>query len=154
MTSSEVGVGLAGCGFIGQVHAQAFSLSALASVRAVASRSPDRAAEFAGKWGIPAWCTDYRELAARPDVDLVCVAAPNWLHRDVVVAAADAGKHVVCEKPLARTLREADEMIAACRAAAVTLLHAEELRFAPRYVRAKEQTDEGSVGDVLLPPPS
>src|ERR1700722_6195322 len=150
MTSGEVGVGLVGCGFIGQVHAQAFSLSAVASVRAVASRSPERAAEFAARWGIAAWHTDYRELVERTDVDLVCVAAPNWLHRDIVVAAAAAGKHVVCEKPLARTLREADEMIAACQRAGGKLMYAEELCFAPKYVRAKELADEGALGEVYL----
>jgi predicted dehydrogenase len=121
MTSGEVGVGLVGSGFIGQVHAEAFSQSAVASVRAVASRSADRAAAFARQWGIPAWHADYRELVERADVDLVCVAAPNWLHRDITVAAAEAGKHVICEKPLARTLREANEMIAACRDAGVKL---------------------------------
>ena len=150
MASDEVGVGLVGSGFIGQAHAEAFALSPLASVRAVASRSPDRAAGFAARWGIPAWHTDYRELVARPDVDLVSVAAPNHLHRDIVVAAAEAGKHVICEKPLARTLREADEMIAACRAAGVKLMYAEDICFAPKYVRAKELADEGALGDVYL----
>jgi myo-inositol 2-dehydrogenase / D-chiro-inositol 1-dehydrogenase len=150
MTSSEVGVGLVGSGFISEMHAQAFSLTALASVRAVASKSPDHAAAFAGRWGIPWWHTDYRELVGRPDVDLVCVGAPNWLHRDIVVAAAQAGKHVICEKPLARTLQEADEMIAACRSAGVKLMYAEEICFAPKYVRAKELADEGALGEVYL----
>jgi len=150
MTPGEVGVGLVGTGFIGQMHAEAFSLSPVASVRAVASRSPDHAAEFAARWGIPAWHADYRELAGRPDVDVVCVAAPNWLHRDIAVTAAQAGKHVICEKPLARTLHEADEMIAACRDAGVKLMYAEEICFAPMYVRAKELADEGALGDVYL----
>jgi predicted dehydrogenase len=150
MPSREVGVGLVGTGYIGQVHAEAFSRSTVASVRAVASRSPDRAAAFARQWGIPAWHIDYRQLVERSDVDLVCVGAPNWLHRDVAVAAAAAGKHVVCEKPLARTLREADEMIAACRDAGVKLMYAEELCFAPKYVRAKELADEGALGEVYL----
>ena len=150
MAPGEVGVGLVGTGFIGQMHAEAVALSPAASVRAVASRSPDHAAEFAARWGIPAWHTDYRELAGRPDVDLVCIAAPNWLHRDIAVAAAQAGKHVICEKPLARTLREADEMIAACRDAGVKLMYAEEICFAPMYVRAKELADEGALGDVYL----
>jgi len=150
MTSHDVGVGLVGSGFISQVHAEAFSRSAVASVRAVASRSPDRAAAFARQWEIPAWHTDYRELAGRPDVDLVCIGAPNWLHRDITVAAAEAGKHVICEKPLARTLHEADEMIAACRDAGVKLMYAEELCFAPKYVRAKELADEGALGEVFL----
>jgi predicted dehydrogenase len=71
----------------------------------VASRSGAKAADFAARRGIPAALTGFRELAARPDVDVVCVAAPNALHRDIAVAAAAAGKHVICEKPLARTLR-------------------------------------------------
>jgi myo-inositol 2-dehydrogenase / D-chiro-inositol 1-dehydrogenase len=150
MGSGQVGVGLVGTGFIGQVHAEAFSQSALASVRAVASRSPEHAAAFAARWGIPAWHDDYRELVTRPDVDLVSVAAPNWLHRDIVIAAAGAGKHVVCEKPLARTLHEADEMIAACAAAGVKLMYAEDVCFAPKYVRAKELADEGALGEVYL----
>src|SRR5215813_13750714 len=150
MTSVKVGVGLVGSGFIGGVHAETISRSALASVRAVASRSADSAEAFATQWGIPAWHTDYRELVAREDVDLVCVAAPNWLHRDIVVAAAEAGKHVVCEKPLARTLDEDDEMIAACRGAGIKLMYAEELCFAPMYVRAKELADEGALGEVYL----
>ena len=150
MAAGQVGVGLVGSGFISQMHAQAFALSPVASVRAVASRSSDRAAAFAAQWEIPVWHTDYRQLIERPDVDLVSVAAPNWLHRDIVVAAAQAGKHVICEKPLATTLREADEMIAACRDAGVWLMYAEEICFAPKYVRAKELADEGALGEVYL----
>ncbi|HEY2549133.1 MAG TPA: Gfo/Idh/MocA family oxidoreductase [Streptosporangiaceae bacterium] len=150
MPSSEVGVGLIGSGFIADAHAAAFAASRIASVRAVASRSADRAAAFAAARDIPAWHADYRELVTRPDVDLVCVAAPNYLHRDMVVAAAQAGKHVVCEKPLARTLREADEMIAACRDAGVKLMYAEDICFAPKYVRARQLADEGALGEVYL----
>jgi myo-inositol 2-dehydrogenase/D-chiro-inositol 1-dehydrogenase len=148
--AGEVGVGLVGSGFIARLHADAFARSAVASVRAVASRSADRAEEFARQWGIPAWHADFRDLVERRDVDLVCVAAPNRLHRDIVVAAAEAGKHVICEKPLARTLAEADEMIAACHAAGVKLMYAEELCFAPKYVRAKQLADEGALGEVYL----
>jgi predicted dehydrogenase len=148
--AAQVGVGLVGSGFIAQMHAEAFAQSTIASVRAVASRSADRVAEFARRWDIPAWHTDFRELVERPDVDLVCIAAPNHLHRDIAVAAAEAGKHVVCEKPLARTLAEADEMIAACQRAGVKLMYAEEICFAPKYVRAKQLADEGALGDVYL----
>src|SRR5215472_14080443 len=150
MTSDQVGVGIVGSGFIASAHAEAFSRLPHAEVRAVASRSAGRAAEFAGRWGIPVRLTDFGDLAGRPDVDVVCVAAPNALHRDITVAAARAGKHVICEKPLARTLREADEMISACADAGVKLMYAEELCFAPKYVRAKELADEGALGDVYL----
>ena len=97
--AAQVGVGLVGSGFIAEMHAQAFALSTIASVRAVASRSADRAAAFARQHDIPAWHTDFRELAERSDVDLVCIGAPNDLHRDIAVAAAEAGQ--------ARGLREA-----------------------------------------------
>jgi myo-inositol 2-dehydrogenase/D-chiro-inositol 1-dehydrogenase len=150
MTSDHVGIGIVGSGFIAGAHAEAFARLPRATVRAVASRSAGRAAEFAGRWGVPAWLTDFRELADRPDVDVVCIAAPNALHRDIAVAAAQAGKHVICEKPLARTLREADEMISACAAAGVLLMYAEEICFAPKYVRAKELADEGALGEVYL----
>jgi predicted dehydrogenase len=150
MPFPQVGVGLVGTGFIAQLHAEAFGRSTVAAVRAVVSHSADRAEAFARRWGIPAWCTQVQELVERTDVDLVCVGAPNAQHRDIVVAAAQAGKHVICEKPLARTLREADEMIAACRRAGVKLMYAEELCFAPKYVRAKQLADEGALGDVYL----
>src|SRR5690242_21224140 len=150
MASDHVGIGIVGSGFIARAHAEAFARLPRATVRAVASRSAGSAAEFAGRWGIPAWFTDFRELADRPDVDVVCIGAPNDLHRDICVAAASAGKHVICEKPLARTLADADAMIAACRDAGVLLMYAEELCFAPKYVRAKELADEGALGDVHL----
>jgi transposase-like protein len=75
MTSDHVGIGIVGSGFIAGAHAEAFARLPRATVRAVASRSAGRAAEFARRWGIPAWLTDFRELADRPEVDMVCIAA-------------------------------------------------------------------------------
>jgi myo-inositol 2-dehydrogenase / D-chiro-inositol 1-dehydrogenase len=147
---TELGVGLVGSGFIAEAHVEAFRRVPRAAVRAVASRTEARVRSFAERHGIPAWSTDYRRLVERTDVDLVVIGVPNHVHRDVAVAAAEAGKHVICEKPLARTLAEADEMIAACERAGVKLLYAEELCFAPKYVRAKELVDEGALGAVHL----
>jgi myo-inositol 2-dehydrogenase / D-chiro-inositol 1-dehydrogenase len=146
----DVGIGLVGSGFIAQAHAEGFAHVPAASVRGVASPTPGNAARFAAAHGIPAHHTDYRALIEQPDVDVVCIGAPNDLHRDICVAAASAGKHVICEKPLARTLADADAMLAACREAGVLLMYAEELCFAPKYVRAKELADEGALGDVHL----
>jgi myo-inositol 2-dehydrogenase / D-chiro-inositol 1-dehydrogenase len=146
----DVGIGLVGSGFIAQAHAEAFTHVPASSIRGIASPTPGHAEQFAGERGIPRHHTDYRALIEQADVDVVCIAAPNDLHRDITVAAADAGKHVICEKPLARTLREADEMIAACSKAGTLLMYAEELCFAPKYVRAKELADEGALGSVHL----
>jgi predicted dehydrogenase len=146
----ELGIGLVGSGFIGQLHAEAFGHVREASLRGVASATEANARRFAEKHAIPRHHTDYRALIEQDDVDVVCIGVPNDLHREIAVAAASAGKHVICEKPLARTLAEADEMIDACRRAGVLLMYAEELCFAPKYVRAKELADEGALGTVHL----
>lgn len=81
---------------------------------------------------------------------MVTMGVPNFLHCEITIAAARAGKHVVCEKPLCRTPEEADRMIEACRSGGVLLLYAEELLFAPKYVRAQALVHEEAVGSVFL----
>ena len=146
----EIGIGMVGAGFISQLHAEAFTYVPEAHVRGVAARSAASAARFAEQHSIPTHHDDYRRLLEDPAVDIVTVALPNHLHHEVVLAAAAAGKHVIVEKPLARTLAEADEMLAACRDAQVLLMYAEELCFAPKYVRAKELVDQGALGRVYM----
>jgi predicted dehydrogenase len=147
---SKVKVGLLGSGFVADLHAAAFQMVPDAEVIAVASPSPGKANRFAKERGIPHAFTDYRELLALKDINLVTLGIPNHLHARATLDAAQAGKHVVCEKPLCRTLEEADQMIDACRKAGVLLLYAEELCFAPKYVRAKKLVDEGGLGKVFL----
>jgi myo-inositol 2-dehydrogenase/D-chiro-inositol 1-dehydrogenase len=146
----DVSVGLIGSGFVSDLHARAFALVPQAVVRAVVSPTEERVRRFADEHSIARWDTDYRRLLEDDSIDLVCVGAPNYVHRDIVVEAASAGKHVICEKPLARTLAEAEEMVRACREAGVLLMYAEELCFAPKYVRAKELVDEGALGRVYM----
>lgn len=145
-----VGVGIIGSGFIASLHAEALARVPEARVVAVASPTPGRAAAFAARHNIPHADDDYRSLLDRPDIQLVTLALPNDLHCPAVLDAAAAGKHVVCEKPMALNLAECDRMIEACRAAGVKLMYAEELCFAPKYVRAKELADEGALGRVYL----
>jgi predicted dehydrogenase len=121
-----------------------------AEVVAVASPTPGNAEAFARRHGIPKFFGDYRELLRDPEIELVSITAPNRLHAPITIAAAAAGKHVVCEKPLCVTLEEADAMIDACAKAGVLLLYAEELFFAPKYVKAKQMADEGAFGRVHL----
>jgi myo-inositol 2-dehydrogenase/D-chiro-inositol 1-dehydrogenase len=146
---NEIGVGLVGAGLIGDQHALAFKRVKGARVLGVADPDRARARRLADTHGVPAVFDDYRRLLERADIDMVCVGAPNYTHRDIVVAAAAAGKHVVCEKPLARTIAEADEMLAAADRAGIKLMYAELVCFAPRYVRAKELMDEGAFGRVF-----
>jgi len=146
----KVRIGLIGTGFIGDIHAAALKTVPDAEVVAVASPSRGKAEAFARQRGIPRAFEDYQDLLALGDLDLVTVGIPNPLHAQVTVEAAQAGKHVVCEKPLCRTLEEADRMIGACRKAGVLLMYAEELCFAPKYVRARALVGEGALGQVFL----
>jgi len=135
---------------VADIHAHAIKHVPEIDLVAVASPTPGKAKAFAADRGIPHAYEDYRELIARPDVQMVTLALPNDRHAEAAIAAAKAKKHVICEKPLCRTLEEADRMIAACRDAGVLLLYAEELLFAPKYVRAKTLVDEGAVGKPFL----
>lgn len=145
----RVKVGIIGSGFEADIHAESFRLMPdEAEVVAVASPTPGNAARFAARHGLPRHYTDYRQLLAEPEIEMVTIAAPNLWHAEMTVAAAEAGKHVVCEKPLCMTLEEADLMLDICRRKGVLLLYAEELFFTPKYVKAKQMADEGAFGKV------
>jgi predicted dehydrogenase len=146
----KVGVGIIGSQFVAELHAESFKRVAAAEVIAAASPTEAHVREFTDRHGIPRRFTDYREMLALPEVQMVTIAAPNDLHCQMVCDAAAAGKHIVCEKPLCRTMEEADRMIEACRAAGVKLMYAEELCFTPKYLRAKQLIDAGAIGDVYL----
>lgn len=149
--SNTVKVGLIGSGFIADIHAHAFKhFVPNAEVIAVASPSPGKASQFAKERGIPNAFEDYRQMLAMPELDMVTLSLPNDLHCQATLDAAAAGKHIVCEKPLCRTLEQADRMIEACKKAGVLLMYAEELLFAPKYVRARQLVTEGALGNVFL----
>jgi myo-inositol 2-dehydrogenase / D-chiro-inositol 1-dehydrogenase len=148
---ARVKVGIIGSGFEADIHADSFRIMPdEAEVVAVASPTPGNAERLARKHGIPRWFTDYRAMLAEPDLEMVTITAPNHLHAQMTVDAANAGKHVVCEKPLCLTLEEADLMITTCRQRGVLLMYAEELYFTPKYVKAKQMADEGAFGNVYL----
>jgi predicted dehydrogenase len=145
-----VGVGIIGSQFVSSIHAEALRAYPHADIRAVASPTPGHAKAFAERFSIPHALTDYKKMLAMPEIDMVVVGAPNDLHCPITLAAAAAGKHVVMEKPLCLNLAEADRMIAACREAKVKLMYAEELCFAPKYVRLKQLLDSGALGQPTL----
>ncbi|HPD15501.1 MAG TPA: Gfo/Idh/MocA family oxidoreductase [Planctomycetota bacterium] len=147
---TPVGVGLVGSQFVSTIHAEALKRVPRARLAAVASPTPGHAVAFARAHGIPHAFTDYRRMLEMPEVDLVVIGAPNDVHCQITCHAAAAGKHVVCEKPLCLNLAEADRMIAACRKAGVKLMYAEELCFAPKYVRLKKLADDGALGKLTL----
>jgi len=147
--SKKVKVGLVGAGFVSDIHYAAFK-EWVHNAEIVAVASPNNAEIFAQERGIPDAYRDHSEMLKDKDIDVVVVGIPNDLHCQVTVDAAKAGKHVIIEKPLCITLEEADEMIETCNQAGVLLMYAEELLFAPKYVRAKTLIDEGAIGEPFL----
>ena len=144
-------VALLGCGFIANIHAESYSrFVGDAEVVAVYGHNKTHAEEFAKQHNIPAWYDDVDALLAAEQVDVVDICLPNYLHHEVCLKAAEANKHVICEKPLALTLEQADEMIAACESRNLKLMYAEELCFAPKYERVRALVEAGAVGDVYM----
>ncbi len=147
---TKVRVGIIGAGFIAELHAAALAQVKQADMVAITSEHGIRAHELAHRFDIPTVEPSWQALIERPDVDVVTIAAPNDLHAQICIAAAEAGKHVIVEKPLCVTLDEADQMIAACRDHRVKLMYAETLVFTPKYERARQLVGEGALGDVYL----
>jgi predicted dehydrogenase len=145
----KVRVGLVGSGFISTIHAEALKRIPEAELFAVVSPTPSHAREFAARHGVAHSFQDLESFLGT-DVDMVVLGCPNDLHCEMTLKAAAAGKHVVCEKPLCTDLADADRMIAACAQAKVKLMYAEELCFAPKYVRLKKLVDEGALGRVYM----
>ena len=145
----KVKIGLIGTGFVGDIHYAAIK-GWICNAEVVAAASPRNAQKFAKERQIPKAYGDYRQLLQDKEIDVVSIGIPNDLHCQVTVDAAEAGKHVIIEKPLCVTLEEADEMIEACNKAGVLLMYAEELLFAPKYVRVKTLIEEGAIGEPFL----
>jgi predicted dehydrogenase len=146
----KVRVGIIGSGFISQIHAEAFQEVPEAQLVASCGADAVGVAEFARKWKVPFSTTDYRRLLERKDIDMVVLGIPNDLHREVVVAAAEAGKHIIIEKPLAQTLEAGRAMVEACREHRVKLMYAETICFSPKYARAKQLVEEGAIGKMYM----
>jgi len=146
-----IGLGLIGCGGIARsAHLPAIAtLADRVRLLATADTDPAAASAAAAPWGATSH-TDYRELLARPDIQAVIVATPEYAHADQVEAAASAGKHVLCEKPIAPTLAEADRMIAACACAGTHLLVGHSRRFTRRYMEIRTAIDRGEIGTPRL----
>src|SRR5215470_8762375 len=151
MPTDRVKIGIIGSQFQADIQVASIqSMPADAEVVAVASPTPGNAAHLAKRYNIPRVFTDYREMLKERDIEMVCITAPNFLHAQMTKDIAAAGKHVVCEKPLAMTIEEGEEMIAAAKKHGVLLMYGEELFFTPKYLKAKEMADAGPFGEVHL----
>jgi len=147
----KLGVGLIGCGWAGRQHARAYALLRdHVNLVAAADIDEGKTKSLAQDWGFLSWHRDYRKVLSNPRVDIVSICLPIYLHADVSVEAAEAGKHVLCEKPMARTLEEADDMIRVARRSHVKLMIAETVRFNSMNLKLKEILEDETIGEVFL----
>lgn len=150
MSEKKLGVCLIGCGRAGMIHARNYK-NKIENARMVACVDAVEAAAKAAaeEMGITKYYTDYHKILDDPEVDAVVVVAPTDLHKNIVIDCAAAGKHIFCEKPMAMTVEECDEMIAACDKHNVKLQIGFMRRFDSSFREAKRLIDEGAIGELV-----
>src|SRR5215472_16582832 len=152
----NINIGMVGYGFMGRTHSNAFSqvnhffdLPYRPVLKTVCARNAARAQAFAQTWGYENVVSDWRKLVESPEIDLIDIASPNDTHAEIAVAAAKAGKMVMCEKPLGRNAAEAESMVAAVEAAGVPNMVWYNYRRVPAVTLAKKLIDEGRLGRIF-----
>jgi myo-inositol 2-dehydrogenase/D-chiro-inositol 1-dehydrogenase len=156
MSKKPLRVGLVGYGFMGRTHSNAFAkvnqffdLPYRPVLQAVCARDAGKVATFAEQWGYSSTETDWRKLVERPDIDLIDIASPNDTHAEIAIAAAAAGKMVLCEKPLGRNAAESERMVQAVEKAGVPNMVWYNYRRVPAVTLAKQLIDEGRLGKIF-----
>jgi predicted dehydrogenase len=148
--SRPIGAAIVGTRF-GNLHAEALSeVPERARIVAICSRTEEHARQSAQRWGAALATTSFEEVLHHPEVDAVHLCVPHDLHAPMAIAAAQAGKHILTEKPIATTLEEADRMIDAAGRAGVLLMVSLNQRFLQHHQRAKALVDAGAAGDIFL----
>lgn len=156
MPRKELRVGMIGYGFMGRAHSNAykqvgqfFPSNHTVVLKAACARDAEKAKAFADQWGYESIETDWKQLIARPDIDVVDICTPNNLHKEIAIAAAKAGKAILCEKPLAMNAVEGEEMVAAVDAAKVPNMVWYNYRRIPAVTLAKKLIEEGKLGRIF-----
>jgi predicted dehydrogenase len=149
-------IGMVGYGFMGRAHSNAynrvsnfFELEYKPVLQAVAARDTEKAKKFADTWGYASVESDWRKLVERKDIDAIDICTPNNLHHDIAIAAASAGKMILCEKPLSMNTAEGQEMVAAVEKAGVPNTVWYNYRRVPAVTLAKQLVDEGRLGRIF-----
>jgi len=157
MDKKELRIGTIGRGFMGRTHSNGYNrvpnffpdLQYQPVLKAVCSRSEDKVKAFAEQWGYESYETDWKALIARDDIDAVDICTPNDTHAEIAIAAAEAGKMILCEKPLARTLEESQKMVDAVEKAGVANTVWYNYRRLPAVTLAKHVIDSGKLGKIF-----
>jgi predicted dehydrogenase len=149
-------VGMIGYGFMGRAHSNAwrqapffFPLKAKVELHTICGRTPGKVQAARAQLGWQFAATDWREVVESPLIEIVDIAAPNDFHAEIAVAAARAGKHLVCEKPLALNVKQAEAMLAAVQKANVVHMVCHNYRRAPAIAQARRMIAEGALGEIF-----
>jgi len=142
-------VAVVGTGLFGERHLQAYSSYHRARLIAACDLNPNRVQAMASKYDVPNAYTDYRDMLDNDEVDAVSIATPDHLHREVAIACAQAGKHILVEKPLATTVEDARAISDAAAEAGVTLMVDFHNRLNPPFINIKSSLESGELGDVI-----
>lgn len=145
---NQLRMGVIGCGSIAGAHLPAQRALDETTTVAVCDLDEQAARARAEEFEVATIYRDYHDLLADDNVDAVAILLPHHLHRDCAVAAAQAGKHILCEKPMAISIAETDDMIAAADEAGIVFMIAQVLRFRPGNIKARELIREGAIGEV------
>ncbi|HKM57191.1 MAG TPA: Gfo/Idh/MocA family oxidoreductase [Chthoniobacterales bacterium] len=152
---NKLNIGLVGYGFMARAHSNAylsvnqfFDLKYRPVLKGVAARDAAKVEKFAHKWGYESHYTDWRHLIADPEIDIIDIASPNDTHSEIAVTAAQAGKTILCEKPLARNLKEAQAMVDAVKNAGVRTMVWYNYRRIPAVTLAKRMIESGKLGRI------
>ncbi|PHS04561.1 MAG: oxidoreductase [Blastopirellula sp.] len=157
MAKKPLNIGLVGYGFMGRTHSNGYKrapdffpeLEYTPVLKAVCGRNEEKTKDFAAKWGYESYETDWKALVARDDIDAIDICTPNNTHNEIAIAAAKAGKMVLCEKPIARTTAEGAEMVTAVEEAGVANTVWYNYRRIPAVSLAKKLIDEGRLGRIF-----
>lgn len=141
--------GLIGLGWFGEVHAEALSAMPGIELAAVCTRRPQRLAEMADRFHVAKRYTNYRDLLADPEIDVIGITTHIYDHRDIAIDALNSGKHVFLEKPMAPTPADCDLILDAARKASGFFMVGHICRFDPRVALAKQAIDEGKIGKIV-----
>ncbi len=147
---SKVGFGLIGCGIWGHMHARAYTASPLARLVSVCDQDPGRAGALAAEFGVSEHGTDWRALLARSDIQAVGIATPDFAHGEIALAALEAGKHVLVEKPLATTVEECERIVATQKSKGSKLMVDFHNRWSIPFVSLRRAIAAGQLGSLLL----
>ncbi|MBO8163517.1 MAG: Gfo/Idh/MocA family oxidoreductase [Brevibacillus sp.] len=156
MNKKQVRIGMVGYKFMGKAHSHAFrdipfffDTEVVPVLKAIAGRDEQGVRQAAEKMGWDSYETDWRRLIERNDIDVIDIVTPNNTHAEIAIAAAKAGKHVICEKPLALTLEESVQMLEEVKKAGVVHMVCHNYRFAPAVQFAKKLIDQGRLGRIF-----